>query len=203
MSQFLQGKTPESFSWLNAWGNAITRPNVKVYQELVNDPQACTRRAFIYVALSATIGFVIASLLQSIITAFDMNEFDLSIPAYSFSSTVMFGLPFAIVAGILALALGAGILQRIACLLGGTGGFSKLAYAFACIAAPIGMVVGIFSSGPVILEVVLPLLLYASLLQVIAVKVVNNFHWSKAILTMLIPLAILTAVAGAVVAMLA
>ncbi len=202
MSAAINGQIPETYSCVNAWAYAITHPSVSVYQKLVNDPLACTRRACIYVAIGSSISLVAASLLQSIIFARATNEFDLSIPAYSFSTIVMFALPFAILASVVMLAVSAYVLQRVARLLGGTGGFSKLAYAFACFAAPIGMIVGIFSSGPVVFAVVLPLLVYAVLLQVIAVKAVNGFQWGKAILTMLIPLAVVALVGGLAAAVL-
>ncbi len=191
MSELVDSQAPESFTWLDAWAHALTHPSAAGFQELLDDPAASTSRAFGFVAVAAGVGFLISTLLQLAFGTQTSSELSTLLPGVTFLTSLVCGLPLAIVGSILGLVISAGIIQWIAGMLGGTGSFNKLAYAFACFSAPITLVTGILSSAPIIFWLALPLSLYAIVLEVIATKAVNGFGYGKAVLTLVIPLAVL------------
>jgi hypothetical protein len=82
---------------------------------------------------------------------------------------------------VLGLMISAGLTQLIASALGGTGSYSKLVYAFATYSAPLAIISSIVGSIPYVNYLAFPLSIYGMVLNVIAVKAVNQFGWGKAI----------------------
>ncbi len=187
MSQIVDLQAPESYSWFDTWTKALTKPTEASYQELITDPAAGPGRAYAFIAVTAAISFLIAYLLHML--------FGLSIAGenFLFSSALglVCGLPFAIGLTMLALTVSAGLLQWVAGMLGGTGNFSKLVYAFACFFAPMSVATSILSAAPIINLLVYPLMIYNLFLEVVAIKAVNGFSWGKSIITMVVPMVVL------------
>lgn len=121
-------------------------------------------------------------------------------------------LPLTAGLSVLSLIINAAVTQFIARLLGGTGTYSQLVYAFAAYTAPITIVssiLGVLGAAlPVLGFIFSPLLgIYSLVLNVMAVKAVNQFSWGKAILTSVIifvlVLIIVSVIVGVVIAILA
>jgi hypothetical protein len=99
--------------------------------------------------------------------------------------------PATAAAGVLGFALVTGITQLVAKILGGSGTYSKLAYATAAYSAPLSLLTTALGAIPYVGYVTTPLgWIYGLVLNVIAVKAVNKFGWGKAI----VPSAVLVVV---------
>ena len=89
-------------------------------------------------------------------------------------------------------------------LLGGTGTYAKLAYAFAAYLAPLTLVSSFISAIPLVNCLTLPIAIYGIVLNVIAVKAVHQFGWGKALASSVLVFAgILLVVAVGVIVILA
>src|SRR6185436_13844883 len=83
---------------------------------------------------------------------------------------------------ILVFAIVTGITQLVAGALGGTGNYSKLLYTTAAYWAPLSILSALIGVIPVIGCFNLIFTIYGIVLDIIAVKVVNQFSWGKAVL---------------------
>ena len=78
------------------------------------------------------------------------------------------------------------ITQAIAGALGGTGSYEKLLYTTAAFTAPLGIVGAVMSLIPVVGLLGFVIGIYEIVLQVTAVKAVNQFGWGKAIMSSIV-----------------
>src|SRR5512137_2314245 len=67
MSQEITAPPAASYSWSETWIKALTQPSVKAYEAIVNDPKASPNRAYIWVAVTALIGYALSVLLQTML----------------------------------------------------------------------------------------------------------------------------------------
>lgn len=170
----------ESLSWSETWIKALTRPSVATYEEIVNDPNAGPRRAITWMIACSLLGvifYIIFGYMFGIDAIMRMDE-----ALESMLLVFLCFVPFMIFVSILEVVINSGISQLIAKLLGGTGTFSKLIYAFAAYQAPLTLIR--FINGiPLIKILYMPLLLYGIFLSIIALKAVHKFGWGRAILS--------------------
>jgi hypothetical protein len=177
------GSSP--LSWSQTWLNALLRPSVKTYEDIIADPQASTNRAYIWVFISALLGYGISTLVQAGFAALRGG----GVPATGEVSGVfgsplpslVCGVPLFALLSVFGLIISAGISHFVAAGLGGTGTYSKLAYALAAYLAPLTLISGVIAGIPIPNCLNFPLGIYGIVLNVIAVKAVHQFSWGKAL----------------------
>jgi hypothetical protein len=187
-----------TLSWSQVWISAITRPSVETFERIIGDPRASSTRAYGWIVVSALIAFGISMLEQSIFptqTGFGSQETVFNSPLL----LIVCGAPFVVVFSILGLMIGAGITQLIAGALGGSGTYSRLAYAFAAYLAPLSLLSSLIGSIPFVQCLAFPLGIYGIVLNVIAVKAVNRFDWGRAVASSLLILAAILVLVGIVI----
>ncbi len=173
-----------SFSWIQVWTNALTRPSVATFEELVRDPNATPGRAYAWVFIASLIGYVLSVLIQLALAGItgSASRVESEVAAVAGGSIIALVCASPVVAalGVLGLMISAGITQLVASAIGGTGTYSKLVYAFAAYSAPLTLITAVLGSIPYANCLAFPLSLYAIVLNVTAVKAVHQFGWGKA-----------------------
>ena len=192
-------------AWFSVWMNAVTKPSEQTFAVMAEHPDAMSAgRAFTWVFLAGTVSALISGVLQSILllAGFSAQTPGLTDLFGNAQRGVAFSLGVAIcsspVAGAIAVlffAIGVGITQWVAKMFGGTGTFSKLAYAIAAISVPFSLISSFltpFSSIQIIglcTGAIAGLLgIYAIVLNVMAVKGVNKFGWGQAVGSAFLPM---------------
>lgn len=176
-----EGRT---MTWSETWLKALTQPAVAAYEEIASDPGGSSNKAFIWVAISSAIGMIITFLGNSLFSSSTDGS-------GSILFTLMCGVVLGPIISVIVFAVMTGITQAIASALGGTGTFSKLAYVWAAYAAPLSLVSTGLSIFPYVGFLTIPLGFYAIVLNVIANKAVNQFSWTKAIVSSVALLALI------------
>jgi len=161
-------KSTGGLSWSEIWTQALTRPSVMTFENLINQPQATRQRAYKWVFLSTLVGGTVATMAEWL-------------RGQSPHWLQWAGIPILALLAVIALILAAGVTQWVARAIGGTGNSTQLVYAFATFNAPMSVATG-FVFGTILL---LPLSLYGLILTVIAVKAVHRFSWGKAVVSVL------------------
>lgn len=192
----------EPMPWYQVWIAAITKPNEENFRKLAALPNAKPSTAYLWIFLAYMVTFAVVAVAQIVIglpnMADQFSELGMeSLPVADMSGSLV-GLicitPFVAGFSILGFMIGTALIQWAAKLFGGTGSYDKLAYVFGAIQAPmmlassvfvllamipfVGMCFSIFSLG---------ISIYMLVLQVLAVKAVNNFDTGKAIGSVLLP----------------
>ena len=177
--------------WYLVWKRALW-PSVRSYESLSSSHGN--------VPIKAAIGWISSSTLISygiiVVRLFLIkNPFLFENPTY-----FLLGGPLGILAfGILRLLFFAGIGQWIAHLLGGSGDFRKLIYAFAALLAPLAIISTLVVSAAFVLRALygfpilntslpifwLPFGIYQIILSAVAVKAIHRFGWVKAAISVL------------------
>jgi hypothetical protein len=191
--------------WFSTWMTAVTKPNEQTYATLAEHPDARTNnRAFTWVFLAGTVSALISGLLQAIL---ELAGFPSPYAGFGdlFGGSVAQGgmlslgvaicvSPIAGAIGTLFFAIGVGIIQWVARMFKGTGTFSQLAYTVAAFSVPVSLISSILTPFSAIQYVnictgliSLGLVLYALVLEVMAVKAVNKFGWGEAAGSVLLP----------------
>ncbi|NOH04129.1 MAG: hypothetical protein HND47_20230 [Chloroflexi bacterium] len=201
---------PGPAGWVQTWVTAITKPNEQTYIDLTEQPNANAKTAFLWVFIAGTISGIFQAILQAIYAALGitpqlpfpgMEQFNQFQPAGggagSIGVSLLTGLCLSPVGGLFAMlffAILVAVVQWIAKLFGGVGTFEKLAYAFAAISFPftlISSVLALFNAIPFVgicISVIsFGLVIYALVLEIMAVKGVNRFGWGPAVGSVLIP----------------
>lgn len=180
-----------SHSWREVWSNALMRPSVATYEGFANDPNGTSRRAYNWIFVSGLIVAVIVAFLQATEKPKGPLSPEEALSAGRASVGMICLVPATAAAGVLGFALVTGITQLVAKILGGSGTYSKLAYATAAYSAPLSLLTTALGAIPYVGYVTTPLgWIYGLVLNVIAVKAVNKFGWGKAI----VPSAVLVVV---------
>lgn len=184
---------------LQVWGKALTKPSEQTFVEIASSPNARASTAYLWVFVAFLIQFFLVSLVQSqlIGTYMDQSGIGNSFGNRSPASILVFalcGAPVMAAISTLFFAIGVFIIQWIAKMFGGIGTADKLAYAMAAIVAPYSIAAGIlslFAAIPYVglcFSVILSIAgLYILVLEVMAVKAVNQISWGAAIGSVLIP----------------
>lgn len=185
--------------WVSVWRDALTRPSDLTFARIAQSPRAKSTTAFLWIFLGSLVQWFLISLVQGRIMRqmmqnpeFGGNTFPRAVGGGLIASIC--GAPIGALVSVVAFAIVIGIVQLIAKMFGGRGTFDQLAYAIAAIVAPfylISGVLGLLSAIPFagfcfgILGFFAGL--YVLVLEIMAVKGVNQFGWGQAIASMLLP----------------
>jgi hypothetical protein len=190
-------------AWVSVWRDAVTRPSDQTFARLAQSPNAKSTTAFLWVFLGSLVNFFLASLVQGAAMRQMMQNSDFGLEG--FPATVGGGLvsaicgaPIAALIQVILFAAVVGIVQLLAKMFGGRGTFDQLAYAIAAIVTPFYLVSGVLTLLSAIPYAVycfgivgFLLALYVLVLEVMAVKGVNQFGWGQAIGSLLVPVFVL------------
>ena len=179
------------YSWHEAWIRALLRPSVANFKLIAHDRRASTNRAYSWVFISGTIAYLITYLLELLSgNLFDSNVMSVGeADAVNVLSVVLLlcCAPIAGVGAVIGLAIQTALFQLFAQMLGGTGSYASLFYAFAAYYAPLSLVMSVFYTVPIINFVLLILAgLYSFVLSIIAINAVNQFGYGKAIASVVV-----------------
>lgn len=187
--------------WFSVWKDAVTKPSDQTYARLALAPNAKLSTAFLWVFLGSLVSSFLSSLVQGQAMQQMMQSFGVEgLPQTTGNTliTAICGAPIFAVISVLMFALVTGIIQVLAKMFGGRGTFEQLAYAFAAITTPFSLISGVLALLSVIPWVgacfgIVGLLaaLYVVVLEVMAVKGVNQFGWGQAIGSFVLPLLVL------------
>lgn len=185
--------------WMSVWRDALTRPSDQTFARIAQSPHAKSTTAFLWIFLGSLVNFFLASLVQGAVVSQMMQNSDFGIEGIPTGAggglvAAICGAPIGAVISVAMFALVVGIVQFIAKMFGGRGTFDQLAYSIAAIVTPFYLVSAILTLLAAIPTVgfcfgLLGLLagLYVLVLEVMAVKGVNQFGWGQAIASLLIP----------------
>jgi hypothetical protein len=186
-------------SFFQTWIPALTQPNEQTYARIAGSPNAKASTAYLWVFLST----IVASLMTLIVQGATLRE-RLAVSGVGADRlgsglgavliTLLCGTPIFAVIGTAFFAIGVAIVQWIAKMFGGKGTNDQLAYAFAAISVPYSLVSSVFillSAIPFVgfcFRLILGLAgLYILVLEIMAIKGINQFGWGPAIGSLFIP----------------
>lgn len=182
--------------WFSVWRDAVTKPNEQTFSRLAQSPNAKTSTALLWIFLGSLVYFFLSSLVPNQATRQLMENFgNGQIPqAGSGLVAAICGAPIAALISIAMFALGTGIIQVVAKAFGGRGTFEQLAYVLAAVLTPFYVITGVLTLltaipyvGLCFSIVSLGVSLYILVLEVMAIKGVNQFGWGQAIGSVLLP----------------
>lgn len=196
-------------NWFSVWMQAVTKPNEATFASIASSPNAKMSTAFLWVFLTGLVNFFIVSLVQGAVMGQMMQGLDLDGfsggGGFSFITAIC-GAPVGAIISVLTFAIFTGVVQWLAKMFGGTGTFEQLAYAFAAIAAPFALISSVFSllaaipyAGMCFGIFGLLLALYVIVLEIMAIKGVNNFGWGQAAGAFFLPGIVLFCCLGVVI----
>lgn len=198
--------------WFSVWMKVITKPNEQTFVDLANSSNAKATTAYLWVFIGSLVSFFFASLVQGAMMANVLQSAGVESDAISTGLgggflTALCGAPIGAVISVVMFAVVTAIVQWIAKMFGGRGTFDQLAYALAAIYTPFSLVGGLLTLLAAIPFVglcfsILSLLLslYLLVLQVMAVKSVNQFGWGQAAGSLLLPVVVIFCCVAVVVA---
>ena len=193
-------------SLVETWVAAVTKPNDDTFSQIAAQPSASTGKAVLWVFVASLLtGF--ASLVAQAVGAssrlgglqqFLPPEIARDLPVGSGAplgfGAVMCGTPALAVFSVLLFLISTGLIQWVAKLFGGTGSFDKLAYTFSAITVPYSAVsavltlIGIIPYIGILTGLIsFALVIYVIVLEVLAIKAVNNLDTLKAVGSLLLP----------------
>ena len=183
-----------SSSILQTWMNALTKPNEQTFAQLAASPEAKTSTALLWVFIGSLVQSFVTFLMQGRIMAQMMQGTGLENQAGPGLVGILCGAPIAAVITVVFFSAFTGIVQWVAGMFGGKGSFEKLAYVFAAITVPFTLISALLTLLSAVPYVglcfgIVGLLagLYVLVLQVMAVKGVNQFDWLPAAGSLLLP----------------
>lgn len=200
--------------WFSTWMDAVTKPNEQTYAGFAASAGGKLSIAFLWVFLGSLLTSFTAALVQGPMMRQMMQQFrqmGMDFPALplgrggSFLSAIC-GAPVGAVITVVFFAISVGITQWVAKMFGGKGTFEQLAYAFAAISFPLGIVSAVLTLlaaipyvGLCFGIVSLAVGLYSIVLSVMAVKGVNQFGWGEALGSFFLPVILFVCVCACVV----
>ena len=184
--------------WISVWRDALTRPSEQTFARIAQSPNAKMTTAFLWIFLGALVQFFLISLVQGRIMRQMMQNSDFGVNGFPGAGggliTAICGAPIGALIAVVAFAIVVGVVQLIAKMFGGRGTFEQTAYAIAAIVAPFYLVSGVLTLLSAIPYAgiccgILGFLagIYVLVLEVMAVKGVNQFGWGQAIASFLVP----------------
>ncbi len=188
--------SPKPF--FQVWMDALTKPNESTFAALASSPGAKASTAYLWMFVGYLIQFFLTSLVQGVVMRRMLEQYGNGGQfANGFGGgliTVICGAPIIAVIATLFFAIGTAIVQWIAKMFGGKGNNGQLAYALAAILAPFSIVTGVlslFSAIPLVglcfNVIIIIASIYILVLEIMAVKGVNQFGWGAAIGSLFIP----------------
>ena len=189
--------------WVTVWRDAIARPSEETFARIGQSPNAKSTTAFLWIFLGSLVSSLLALPAQGALMRQIMQNAGLDdqvVPSLGNSLiTAICGAPIGAVISVVLFAIVVGVVQLLAKMFGGRGTFDQLAYAIAAIVTPFYLVSGLLSllSAIPFAGFCFGLLgfvaaLYVLVLEVMAVKGVNQFGWGQAIGSLLLPVLAVT-----------
>jgi hypothetical protein len=200
--------TPEPF--YQTWIKALTKPNEQTFAEIAASPNAKLTTALLWVFIGSLVSFFLSSLVQNAAIRSLMTQYGLPVQANGGITTTLIqavcGAPIVAIMTTIFFAIGIYIFQWIAKMFGGKGTPDQLAYAMAAISAPFSIVSGVLGLlgaipyiGLCFGLIGLAIGIYILVLEVMAIKGVNQISWGAAIGTLFIPSLVVICICGCVV----
>jgi len=189
--------------WFSVWRDALTKPSDQTFARIAQSPNAKLTTALLWVFLGSLVNALLGSLVQGAIFRQMMQNSNLGGNAFPSAMrgglfAVVCGAPIAAIISVVIFAAVIGVVQVIAKMFGGRGTFEQLAYAIAAIVVPVSLISSVFTLFAAIPYVVycaglasLLLFVYTIVLEVMAVKGVNQFGWGQAAASLLLPFLVL------------
>lgn len=184
---------------MQTWMKALTKPSEQTFAEIASSPNAKATTAYLWVFVASLIQAFLIALVQSRLVATYMEQYGVggNFGNGGVATTLIgaiCGAPILAALTTLFFALGVFVIQWIARMFGGRGTSDQLAYTLAAIVAPFSIVAGIislFSAIPFVglcFSAILSIAgIYVFVLEVLAVKAVNQISLGAAIGSLLIP----------------
>ena len=206
MSEFLdEPNIPAggSTSFFQTWITALTKPDEKTYAALANSPGANANKAYLWVFIAALLNFFFAVLVKGAVMRNMFQQFgqDVSFLNNGFAGglvAAICGAPISAAISVLFFAVTVAVIQWIAKMFGGQGSYNQLAYAFGAILAPymlVSSVLTLLSAIPFVglcFSAIAAIAgIYILVLEIMAVKGVNQIGWGAAIGSLLIPVLVI------------
>jgi len=198
------GGGPKPF--YQVWISALTKPNEATYSEIASTPNAKPTTAYLWVFIGFLVEFVLSGLVSGSRYSGMLGQYGgsgLGSGIVGTLITAICGGPILAVIATLFFAIGTAIIQWIAKMFGGQGTYNQLVYVFAAIATPFALIAGVLSLfaaipyvGLCFSIILFVAALYVLVLNIIAVKGVNQFGWGQAAGSVLIPLVVILLVCG-------
>jgi len=187
--------------FFQVWMDALTKPNESTFAQMANSPSAKATTAYLWIFIGYVINFFLSSIVQNQSVRTLLEKYGGSGVGAGVGSGIagrlvvaVCGAPIAALIATLFFAIGVAIIQWVAKMFGGRGNFGQMSYALAAILAPFSIVSGLLSLLSAIPFVgfcfsllILIAALYIIVLEVMAVKGVNQFGWGAAIGSLFIP----------------
>jgi len=187
MEPTIEEQPGETLSWGKVWISVLTRPSITTFERIIRDPRASPRRTYLWVGIAALIGAIMTGAISRIGLFGGQQALGSTFP-YNCA-------PANIVAALLSLAAVSWVAQRIAGgFFKGGGKYASMVYASGAFYAPIILISGLISGIPYVNCLSIPLLIYAFVLGVMAVKAVNQIGWVQAAVSFLIGLVLVTGI---------
>ena len=186
-------------SIFQTWITALTKPNEQTYRDIAASPNAKATTAYLWVFISLFVTYVFTflvegSTLRDRLTQSGVSTDRLGGGVVGIVVALICVAPILAVIGTLFFAIGVAIVQWIAKMFGGKGTFDQMAYTFAAISVPYSLVSSVFillSAIPFVglcFRIILGLAgIYILVLEILAVKGVNQFGIGAAIGSLFIP----------------
>lgn len=185
---------------LQIWGKALTKPNEQTFIEIASSPNARASTGYVWVFIASLIQIFLTALVQSRTLGPLMEQYGLDALGNqpqgigSILISAICGAPIGAAFTTLLFAISVFVVQWLARMFGGTGTTDGLAYTLASIVAPFSIAAGVlslFTAIPYVGFCISGLLsiagIYIFVLEVMAVKAVNQISWGAAIGSLLIP----------------
>jgi hypothetical protein len=185
-----------SAPFYQTWVRALTQPNESTYAEIASSPNAKATTAYLWVFLSSLVASFFSLVFQQFVIGSRLSQagFGNNRGFGAIAITVICGTPIAAAIGTGIFALVVALIQWIAKMFGGRGTYDQLAYVYAAIGVPYSLISSVFillSAIPYVgicFRLILGLAgLYILILQIMAVKAVNQFGWGPAVGSVLLP----------------
>ncbi len=185
--------------WFSVWRDAVTKPNEQTYATMAQSPNAKLTTALLWVFLGALVSGFLTSLvpnpaLRQLLQNSNLDTTRLGGGVGAFLIRLICGAPIAAVIAVIGFVIVVGIVQLLAKMFGGRGTFDQLAYVMAAIQTPFALVSGVLSLlaaiplvGLCFSLVILLVAIYILVLEIMAVKGVNQFGWGQAVASLLLP----------------
>jgi len=198
-------------SWFSVWMAAVTKPSEQTFVDMANSGNAKATTAYLWVFIGSLVNVFFASLTQGAVMRQMMQQYGMegqfNVGIGERLITAVCGAPIAAVISVVFFALITAIVQWVAKMFGGRGTFDQLAYTLAAVITPfsfISAVLTLLSAIPFVGLcfgiVSLVAGLYVIVLEVMAVKGVNQFGWGQAVASLLLPVVVFVCCLAAVVA---
>ena len=184
--------------FFQVWMDALTKPNEATFAAMVSSPSAKAATAYLWIFVGYLIQFFLSSLVQGVAMRRILEQYGSNGQfANGFGGgliTAICGAPIIAVIATIFFAIGTAVIQWVAKMFGGKGNNGQLAYALAAILAPFSIVAGVLSLLSAIpfigfcFSVIVAIAgLYILVLEIMAIKGVNQFGWGAAIGSLFIP----------------